>query len=81
MVVLRLSKFQSTPAGSFSIFQAEEADRIKSVCSGWILIGIRFSKKTLFCIFLFREEPVLEGEEDDVISSKVQEDSESRDGR
>ena len=79
MVVLRLLKFQSTPAGSFSIFQAEEADRIKSVCSGRILIGIGFSKKTIF--FLFREEPVLEGEEDDVIGSKVQEDSESRDGR
>ena len=75
----RLLKFQSTPAGSFSIFQAEEADRIKSVCSGRILIGIGFSKKTIF--FLFREEPVLEGEEDDVIGSKVQEDSESRDGR
>ena len=79
MVVLRLLKFQNTPAGSFSIFQAEEADRIKSVCSGRILIGIGFSKKTIF--FLFREEPVLEGEEDDVIGSKVQEDSESRDGR
>ena len=79
MVVLRLLKFQSTPAGSFSIFQAEEADRIKSVCSGRILI--KFSKKTIFCVFLFREEPVLEGEEDDVIGSKVQEDSESRDGR
>ena len=79
MVVLRLLKFQSTPAGSFSIFQAEEADRIKTVCSGRILIGIGFSKKTIF--FLFREEPVLEGEEDDVIGSKVQEDSESRDGR
>ena len=75
----RLLKFQSTPAGSFSIFQAEEADRIKTVCSGRILIGIGFSKKTIF--FLFREEPVLEGEEDDVIGSKVQEDSESRDGR
>ena len=77
----RLLKFQSTPAGSFSIFQAEEAeaDRIRSVCSGRILIGIGFSKKTIF--FLFREEPVLEGEEDDVIGSKVQEDSESRDGR
>ena len=32
-------------------------------------------------MFLFREEPLLEGEEDDVIGSKVQEDSESRDGR
>ena len=77
--MLRVLKFQSTPAGSFSIFQAEEADRIKTVCSGRILIGIGFSKKTIF--FLFREEPVLEGEEDDVIGSKVQEDSESRDGR
>ena len=71
--MLRVLKFQSTPAGSFSIFHAEEAD------SGRILIGIGFSKKTIF--FLFREEPVLEGEEDDVIGSKVQEDSESRDGR
>ena len=77
--MLRLLKFQSTPAGSFSIFHAEEADRIKTVCSGRILIGIGFFKKTIF--FLFREEPVLEGEEDDVIGSKVQEDSESRDGR